>query len=492
MTLADKVAVNATAQLAGQVVNGVGGILAVALSARYLGLDAFGQFLTALVFVSMFNLVTDFGLPTAGALEMSRSPARRKSTMTALLLLASGLTGLAIAGIWLGSTLIYSGAAHAITREALLVLILPLALNPLKCVAQARAITDQKLYVSALAGIGARLFSLISVLVVVVFDLGPMALAAAYGSYPLLSTLGLAAALRRSLDFEWRVDIAMMRHVFSIAAPLGGVVVLDYLYFRLDLFLLSVLASHEAVAVYGLAYKLIEALISLPYFVMVTLVPEMSKARPQSPMLFTLVQSAFAAMQLVALPVIVLGLYSGDLLTVLGGVEYERGALALGLLLGALGVSFLQQVLGNALVAQGKQRKLFWRSGAVLMFNACLNLVLIPRFGLEGAAVSVLLTEVLSLITVLFMYRSIGRLPRLHAPVRSLAAGVLMLAVMAIRFVPGAALPSPTATVILWGTAGLGAYVLTLHLLGAVPDYVSRLVSRPVAAAFGRAKETVT
>jgi len=69
-----KIAVNSGALVAGQVFGMVSGLVSVAIAARYLGLDEYGQVIAAMVLVSMFSAAGDFGMSAVGARQLARDP----------------------------------------------------------------------------------------------------------------------------------------------------------------------------------------------------------------------------------------------------------------------------------------------------------------------------------------------------------------------------------------------------------------------------------
>jgi O-antigen/teichoic acid export membrane protein len=258
--------------------------------------------------------------------------------------------------------------------------------------------------------------------------------------------------------------------LLKLSLPLGGVVIVNFLYFRLDLFLLSVLATKSDVALYGVAYKVIEVLILIPSYIMVTLLPAMAVAEASSDRLNRLVQNAFSAMQFIAVPLVALSFYSTQILRVIAGDQYTAAHTALQLLMIGMALSFLQQVFGYTLVSQNRQGRAFLALLAVLLVNLALNLVLIPLYKINGAATALVISEALSLVTIAGVYSRIGALPSLYEPGKILVAGAAMVAfVLGTRNAFGALFGSPVATLLVGGTLSFVGYVLALRQLHAIP-----------------------
>jgi O-antigen/teichoic acid export membrane protein len=478
MRLAERVAVNAAAQLIGQLLLAAGGLVAVAVTARYLGVRDYGALVTALIYISLFVIATDFGLATIGARELAKREDEGQTILSSLgwLVMVISVAAAAVAaGL---SFVIYPGPLNEKTRMAIFILLPQFLVAAPRAVAQSHLIVRQKLYLSALAGVVTRMVTLGLVFAVAAANLGFLWMTATYTAFPLFSTV-LMFTLARPPVRLWRSwDRSVGLSIFRAALPLAGVVFLNYLYFRLDLFLLSLLATPVDVARYGVAYKVIETLILLPSFVMATLLPDVARTAPFSDRLNGLVQNAFSAMQLLALPVVALSFFSGEILRFIAGAEYTPAALTLQLLMVGVAISFLQQVFGFTLVAQNRQLYSLYVLGGVLLLNLTLNLILIPLFAIEGAAVALVISEVASLVGIAAAYSRVGRLPRPYLPLRTATAAAAMAAIiLAVRSTLPEVVQSPFVTLAVGGTLGGVVYVLTLWQLHAVPPAVNAVAS---------------
>ena len=443
LSLAERVAVNFSAQLGAQLILAVGGLISVAVTTRYLDLRHYGALITALVFVSLFTIVTDFGITTIGGREIAKAPHHRRRILSSIGLVVAAISLLAFAAAIGVAHIAYAGPGGRDVRLAILILVPQLLIIGPRSAAQADLISQQKIYLSSLAAVATRIVTLGLVIAVVEADLGFLPMTAAYAAFPIL----------------------------------GGVIVLNYLYFRLDLFLLSILATKTDVALYGVAYKVIEMLILVPSYIMITLFPTIAAAPPFSEQLRNLVQSAFTVMQFIAVPLIAVSFFSGQILQFIAGKPYEHASLALQLLMCGMALGFLQQVIGYTLVALNRQTWALFALAAVLVLNLTLNLILIPLFAIDGAAIALVGSEAASLALILVVYSRIGHLPTLHQPIKLLAAGATMLGlILATRETLGSTV-SPLATLAAGGILSFGAYVLVLKQLGAVPPAATAAMS---------------
>ncbi len=183
--------------------------------------------------------------------------------------------------------------------------------------------------------------------------------------------LGLEAASRRSL--------ARLRHEVPVFLGLEAVF---QLYWRVDVLLLSALASLTEVGYYVAAYRVFSTLLLLPQSYGQVLLPKLVHDGDGR-----LLRRGVWEMAAVGL---VLGgasaVLAGFLMRLLCGQGFARAALVLTILAIGMVPASVDQPQGKALVARGQQRR---DLSVLLLATACnvgMNLLLIPPFGAAGAA----------------------------------------------------------------------------------------------------------
>jgi O-antigen/teichoic acid export membrane protein len=481
MTLAHKVVLNSGAQAGRQLLTALMGVTSVAIVTRYLSISDYGQVIAAMVVVSMFATIGDFGITATAARMMAQEPDRRDRIVASALwtwvafVLAGGATVLLV------SAIAYQGPEHALTRQCvLIILVSSTLLSPLAGVANVTAILDQRVWVMALSTTVARIIALAVIVTAISLDLGAIGVTLGFGTGFLLEALFGILLIRPHLPFG-RPDFSGIRVVVAAAMPLGLVMVVNSLYFRIDAFLLTLLGSSKDVAIYGVAYKAFEMLIPLTGFVMITLLPELARVKPDDPRFARLVQKAFTAMCMLSLLLAGFAPLGSEAMTFLGSSKYAEGGFVFSFVVLSVAIGCVQGVFGYTLVSQGRPGILLKVSLLNLGVNGVLNLIAIPIWGVRGAAVALCISEVTSLTCTMLVYRGIAPLPRLEMPLRLGAALVAMVAAMAVRF---AVSDSEIVRLLIGGAVGVPTYFATLVLLRAVPSYIAE----PILAGFGRAR----
>jgi O-antigen/teichoic acid export membrane protein len=203
---------------------------------------------------------------------------------------------------------------------------------------------------------------------------------------------------------------------------------------------------------------------------MITLMPQLARLSGNSGEFRALLQRAFEVMQLLAVPVLLLGVFAEELLVLIGGPAFRPAADALRLMLLALALAYMQTVLGHALVAQGRQRLALRVSLQVLVLNLVLNVALIPEFGIIGAAIALVVSELASLLLMWRRFRETGTPPRLRLSLAQCgAAAAMLIAFVGARWLGGEAGLSAAPLLLVGGALGSIAYLVALAGLGGLP-----------------------
>jgi O-antigen/teichoic acid export membrane protein len=173
-----------------------------------------------------------------------------------------------------------------------------------------------------------------------------------------------------------------------------------------------------------------------------------------------------------ALPIVfAMSLLSEEILSV-WGAEFVPGSTALKLLAGAQLIFIISNLLAFTLLMCGKQYLELGNVACVTLFNIAANIVIIPRYGITGAAVCMLLSQALGFFLRLMELRSVLGL-RLYTSMHLKPfAALVPVAVLAVTFheavlrsvpvLPGAAV-GVNLTMVLFIATG---YFAVLYLLG--------------------------
>jgi O-antigen/teichoic acid export membrane protein len=169
---------------------------------------------------------------------------------------------------------------------------------------------------------------------------------------------------------------------------LGGVQIIGA---QMDLILLGLYRSSEETGVYRATFQVAQLVTFAWIAVNTVIAPKLSRLQVAGdrPGLQTLVVQANRVTFVLALPVALVCLVAGEqVLGLVFGVEYRVGYLALSILVGGRLVNALLGSSSTVMRMTGLERQALRGIVAGTLVNLVLNVLLIPRWGIEGAAVA--------------------------------------------------------------------------------------------------------
>jgi O-antigen/teichoic acid export membrane protein len=195
------------------------------------------------------------------------------------------------------------------------------------------------------------------------------------------------------------------RRLFRNAVELFSVEILALVYFRSDVFLVARMGGLRETAYYQVSYKVFDGCLSFFSGLLLASFPRIVRDKSHR----TLNNSLALGTALMAAPVAGVILARHQILSALRP-EYVAGAISLVWLILTVPLVYVTSTLANAAIAAGRVKLLIVLAGLQLIVNVSLNLILIPRYSINGAAFSTFACELLS-ATILgpFVIRALRR-----------------------------------------------------------------------------------
>ncbi len=225
--------------------------------------------------------------------------------------------------------------------------------------------------------------------------------------------------------------------LFAAALPLGLGSLCALLYFHVDNLFVRAWCGEEALGHYNAGVRLLSFLIAIAQLASATALPWLVRRHAEGATagaIAALTQPLFAAAALGA------GLcvpFSTRILELAFGAPFAAGGPAFAWLLGAVAVIHAGSMFVTALVAVGRQRTMLAIAVSGLALNLVGNALLVPRLGIEGAAITTVATELAVALAALAALARAGIRPLAKRPLAWVAAPLL--------FALGAALASLVA-----------------------------------------------
>ncbi len=228
-------------------------------------------------------------------------------------------------------------------------------------------------------------------------------------------------------------DIKYWWHFIKQAAPLGAVVVLATIYFRIDSVILSLMKGDYAVGIYTTPYKVVDVALSVPTIFMSSVFPILTKAwNENKEATFRIFRKAFDVSALLGFPIVVgTMVISTPLMVAIAGKDFAPSGLALQIIIWAVLMSFFGSVLNYTIIAAGRQAWLTLPYLVATVFNIAANIILIPRYSYIGASYITVATEALVMVYAGFLvFRLLRITPAWVVTLKALIASAVMAGVM--------------------------------------------------------------
>lgn len=451
-----RTALDVAVQVVGRLVNLMAGVVVVVVLTRALGETAYGEWATALAILQIAGFIGDAGLEQVAVRRAAAEPERERDWMGGLLafrlvvalpvalacagaqLLIADTPEMRVAGVVLSGTQVFA------------------ALNATRIAFQLRVRNDLSIVVLS---INSALWTA-GVLFVAASDEGLVAFAVAFLIAAAVSTIVGGLLGIRMLAPRLREIRLVLSELIRVGTPVAISSVLMAAYLRIDQVLLYEIGGAREAGLYGAVTRILDSAQLLPSAVMTTLFPAIAAAWPGEPArVRELSQTAAEYLAIFSLPVLGFTLVAADpIVRALFGTSFADAAPALPVLMAVFVVISFAFLTGYLVLTLGLQRRFAWYAAGALVFNIAINLVLIPRYGLMGAAWSTLATEALIAgLALRLVLKTMALRPSLGRLGRIVAAAALQTAAVAL---------ADRAGVPLGGLVAVAAVVYPAALLG--------------------------
>jgi len=458
-----RVAKNSLLPMGLQLLNKVIDFAFAMLMLRILAPEMAGRYYFAVAFIGYFDILVRFGLGTLLTREVAkdRSHGNRYLNTVTVLRGLLWLTSLPLMVLALGLYAFFGGLTPDIVA-AIAFFAFGLIFSNLADGFSAVFYAYEKMeYPAAISTVTALTRVSLGVLVLLLgwgfVGLAGVSVIANIVSAAALGTLLVRHCFRPHREWDPQTGGWML----STSFPLMINLLLATIFFRIDVLLLKPMKGDTVVGYYSAALKYVDGLLIIPQYFTQAIFPLMSRyaATSRDSLLRAYVLS-LRLLLIVALPIAAaMPFIAEGLILVLGGGEYlPHSQIALQLIIWFLPFSFVNSVTQYVLIAIDQQRFLTKAFLIGVTFNIAANLIVIPIFSYQGAAVVTILSEWALLIPFCYSVRKhLGPLPWLSITWQPAVASLIMAGAMwLLRAIPW----------LLLIPIGGAVYLLALTLLG--------------------------
>lgn len=403
MSVKVKVLYNTLIQLVNRFALAGSAFIVSLIIARFFGARGFGEYSKATTFIAIFYLIADFGLNAIVLRRITNNPSEEVKTVRKLLglRLVSGVILVALAiliTLILPYDLLRNEGFTPIAKSSIVVLSVLILyqtfLNTANVIFQKHLKYEQ----STLASIVGSVTTVLSVIILLFISQSLPIVLLGYAVGAVFSSLILYFFVKKMfLQFTPIFSLSDSKMLIKAALPLGLTLIFNLVYFRADVFILTLYRTTTEVGVYSLAYKFFEFPLTIPTFFANSLFPIFLE-RAKNKRVFNNTVFKAGLFLLVLSFIIMIGLYVCSPLLGLIRQDFIPSIYVLRLLSFSMPIFFLSSLFMWVLITYGKNKELLTIYFLGLLFNIFLNIIFIPGYGINAAAVITLISEFFILV----------------------------------------------------------------------------------------------
>lgn len=388
----NKLFTNTLIQSGGKIISALIGFITVYFLTRYLGVNGYGEFTLVFAYLTMFGVISDFGLHLSMIKELATFKGKKDeiigtyftlrfalvvfSTLLAIICLlfipysSEIKLAIIIASIGVNAGVI-SGFSNAIFQSDLRIDLITL----IDLIGKIVTILCIGLFIL----IGRNFYFIISTVLV-----GNVVML-------VLSILFLKEQEKLFIGFNKNIAIKLLR----VSVPIGITSFFSLLYFKIDIFMLSIFTNTSEVGLYGVAYKMFENILMLWGFYMASAYPILSSKinnnKDFNQFIRKNIKTAIGGSIIVVAFFYFLSPY---FIKYLAGNSFLLSVASLKILLLSTPFFFLNNIFYHIFLLRNKMWILVRVFIVSLFLNVVLNLVVIPKYSFIGTSYTTLLTEI--------------------------------------------------------------------------------------------------
>ncbi|HWQ20818.1 MAG TPA: flippase, partial [Methanotrichaceae archaeon] len=408
MDVVKRIAKNTAALLIANVVSAILGFFYGIYIARYLGAEKYGIIAFSIAFINLFAIFTDIGLLQLMMRDIARDKSLTAKYLGNIAVLKAFLVFLAYGIIIVVIHLLgYPESTIQIVYVIGLTMVCGSFINLFNSIFQAH---EKMEYVSIESILSGSLM-LAGGLFAIYMGLPLIGFAAVYSvsSFAVLAYVVLVA-IKLGLPLNIEADLSFIKTAAKRAIPFGVGTFFMVYYVWIARVMLSYLMDYRNVGYYTAAYNFMGLFTFIPNAFVTSLFPVMSMSfNTSEESLRRILHNGIRYMYMLALPMAVgVTLLGGNIIGLIYGPGFLPAVGPLSILIWAEFLVFMDVLLGQMLLSINRERWSMASAGIGSALNILLNIILIPRVGMVGAALATFSTEFFFFLFSLYLLYRCG------------------------------------------------------------------------------------
>ena len=385
-----------------QVITSICAFLWTIIIARYLGVSDYGIVSFAISFTSLVGIVMDLGMSTYITREIAKN---RNSVNKYFNNIFIFKLILAIILFFISGLILYLLGYPQWTILITLLFTIELIFMSMTVFLNGVFQAFEEVKYQAIGSILNSSLLLIGILITLGFDLGVVSIALSYTlSYFIYFSYILLKYIQTFSFPKFEIDVKFIKRVLIESIPFGLTNFFYTIYFSIDIVMLSYLTGDYATGLYKSAYNIITVFTTFFVVYQSVVFPVMSKFFEESQNLIKVsYELSVKYLLLIIIPLSVgVFFYARPLVDLIYNNQFSLASTPVQILIWTFSFLFVNGSAAILLNAINKEKTVTKIYILAAIFNICLNLVLIPMYNYNGAAIATVLSEML--ITALTLY----------------------------------------------------------------------------------------
>ncbi|MCL4406289.1 MAG: flippase [Patescibacteria group bacterium] len=397
-------------------------------AARVLGAGNWGALENALSISAFFVIFADLGINSLLIRESNKKPEEQKTYLATSLLIKITL----VAVLALLMNLFAGKLSHLPGAVALMPIVaLVFIFDSLRDLGTALSRAIEKMEIEAAANVITNLFIVVLGFVALRHFGTNQSFAIAYAIGAGLGAVAVFIPLRGYFQKIWKhVDKRLIKSIIFSAWPFGLVSLLGIVMINTDVMILGLMSTAEQVGFYSAAQKPIQFIYIIPSLLSAAFLPSLSRLAGKEEKISHFrdrIEQGVKATLFVAIPATIGGaILAKPIMLLLYGPAYLSGTTSFFILCLTFIAVFPSALIVNAAFAAGSQKEFVIYSFLGIFGNIVLDILLIPAFGIAGAALATLLNQVFVNAYVWRKMKQMTRFTILPHLQKIIPAGLLM------------------------------------------------------------------
>lgn len=379
----------------------------IVYATRVLGPNGFGQFSFALAFVALLSVFSDLGLAQLMIREVAQDQKKSDDfyVILALKFVLSLLTMI------IALTFAKLTVANAVVLQIIIILSIYMLATTLGDFLFALLQAKQVMKHESVAKILQAVVSFISGVLLLNVVKNPFSLGYAY-VFGALSALLLASFVvlsEHSLLPKKVINVDLWVKYLAAAWPLALTGIFISVYNSIDSVMMGYYGQVYQVGLYNASYKIIGIILIPSLLIYRTFYPALNEAFQQSRDKFLAIFKNYLVLStLIGIPILILGVFfSNEILNIIFGRSYLTANFSLKVLVVMAVITILSYPFVQLLVVTRRQNLIFWATFWGAVSNIFVNFLVIPKYSLNGAALSTLLSVSIVFVLSVFFCRRV-------------------------------------------------------------------------------------